>query len=203
INDDIRVDFLGIVSEQYYKVVSGVIRKYDPNHMYLGSRLHGKPKFIPGILKSAGKYADIVSVNYYGYWEPEQDHFKNWDKWAGKPILITEFYTKGDDSGLPNNSGAGWRVKTQNDRGVFYENFCIKLIRMKNCVGWQWFRYMDNDPTDTLADPSNSDSNKGIVDNMYDYYDALTDHMLRLNNNRFGLIQYFDNENPHAGNSLP
>ena len=64
--------------------------------------------------------------------------------------------------------------------------------QMKNCVGWNWFRYMDNDPTDTLADESNNDSNKGIVNNYYDYYQPLTHHMKELNENRYALIRYFD-----------
>jgi hypothetical protein len=119
-------------------------------------------------------------------------HFKEWQKWADKPVIITEFYIKGDDSGLPNISGAGWRVKTQEERGIFYENFCLKLLQMKNCVGWHWFRYMDNDPTDTTADESNNDSNKGIVNNFYEYYQPLTHQMMELNSNRYSLIRYFD-----------
>jgi len=192
INDTTREMFLGAVAERYYSVVLKAIRKYDPNHMYLGSRLHGKPKHNQWIIKAAGKYSDILSINYYGQWEPVAKHFREWSEWADKPIIITEFYTKGDDSGMPNMSGAGWRVKTQNERGVFYENFCLKLLQMKNCVGWNWFRYMDNDPTDSTADISNSDSNKGLVNNFYEYYQPLADHMHLLNVNRYNLIRYFD-----------
>ncbi|MEI6749733.1 MAG: agarase [Bacteroidales bacterium] len=191
INDSLRNSFLGFVADRYYKVVSSAIRMHDPAHMFLGSRLHGRPKHNEGIIKAAGRYADIISINYYGQWEPSQKHFDEWSAWTDRPILITEFYTKGDDSGLGNVSGAGWRVKTQNDRGVFYENFCLKLLQMNNCVGWHWFRYMDNDPTDKTADPSNSDSNKGIVDNNYQYYNPLINHMRLLNMNRYKLIKYF------------
>lgn len=41
ITDEHREEFAGVVAERYYKVVSEAIRKYDPNHLYLGSRLHG------------------------------------------------------------------------------------------------------------------------------------------------------------------
>ncbi|MCX6267332.1 MAG: agarase [Bacteroidetes bacterium] len=116
-----REMFLGVVAERYFKVVKEAIRKADPNHMYLGSRLHGKPKHNEYIVRSAGKYCDIISINYYGQWEPSLKHFADWGKWADKPVIITEFYAKGDDSGLPNMSGAGWRVKTQEERGIFYD----------------------------------------------------------------------------------
>jgi hypothetical protein len=203
LTDTIRGQFLGVVAEQYYKVVTTAIRTADPNHMYLGSRLHGKPKYNQAILKAAGKYADIVSVNYYGSWEPKQHHFDLWEQTAGKPVIITEFYTKGDDSGLPNISGAGWRVRTQEDRGLFYENFCLGLLEKKNCVGWHWFRYMDNDPTDTTSDPSNNDSNKGIVDNLYSFYQPLAEHMRRLNLNRYQVIEYLDSHGFTERKSLP
>jgi hypothetical protein len=191
LTDTVRNTFAGFAADKYYKVVSGAIRKHDPNHMYLGSRLHGKPKHNKAIVQAAGRYADIISINYYGQWDPAQKHFTDWSAWVDKPIIITEFYTKGEDSGLANISGAGWTVKTQNDRGLFYENFCISLLQMNNCVGWHWFRYMDNDPADKTADPSNNDSNKGIVDNDYKYYVPLTDHMRLLNLNRYKLIKYF------------
>ena len=59
-----REMFLGVAAEHYYKVVRDAIRKYDPNHMYLGSRLHGKPKHNEYIVAAAGKYCDIISINY-------------------------------------------------------------------------------------------------------------------------------------------
>ncbi len=34
---------------------------------------------------------------------------KHWGEWAQKPFIITEFYTKGMDSGLANTTGAGLR----------------------------------------------------------------------------------------------
>ncbi len=194
ITDSVRNLFLGVVANKYYKVVSSAIKKYDPNHMYLGSRLHWKFKNNEEIFRAAGKYADIISINFYGKWEPSDKEFTRWQTWSDKPIIITEFYTKGKDTGMANNSGAGWIVKTQKDRGIYYENFCLKLLQQKNCVGWNWFKYMDNDPTDLTSDPSNRDSNKGIVNNNYDQYSPLTKRMKLLNLNRYRLINYFKNK---------
>ena len=101
--------------------------------------------------------------------------------------MITEFYTKAEDSGLPNITGAGWLVKTQHERGIFYQNFCLSLLSAPNCVGWHWFRYQDNDPTDPKADPSNNDSNKGLVNNRYEVYLPLAEKMIELNRNAHGL----------------
>jgi hypothetical protein len=60
------------------------------------------------------------------------------------------------------------------------------------CVGWHWFKYIDNDPDDKTVDPSNVDSNKGVVNNRYVPYQPLLDSMKRLNQRAYGLISHFD-----------
>lgn len=193
ISDKDRADFAGYVVDKYYQICSRIIKKHDPNHLYLGSRLHGQAKFIPQILVSAGRYCDIVSINYYGVWTPSANHVADWTLYAQKPFMITEFYTKGMDSGLANTTGAGFAVRTQTDRGYAYQNFCLSLLESKACVGWHFFKYQDNDPTAKNVDPSNVDSNKGLVDNRYQYYTPMTQLMTQLNKQVYSLIEYFDN----------
>lgn len=192
ITDKERYEFAGFVADKYYSIVSESIRKADPNHLYLGSRLHGSAKFVESIMKAAGNYCDIVSINYYGVWTPVTKHLNNWAEWAKKPFIITEFYTKGEDSGLANTSGAGWTVRTQNDRGLAYQDFCLALLESKNCVGWHYFKYQDNDPTAKGVDPSNIDSNKGIVDNDYRFYEGLVSKIKQLNRQVYSIINHFD-----------
>lgn len=194
ITDTHRADFAGVVAERYYRTVSEAIRKYDPNHLYLGSRLHGKPKFMRQIVEAAGRYCDVVSINYYGAWTPDANMMKNWVKWAQKPFIITEFYTKGMDSGLANTTGAGFTVATQQDRGLAYQHFVLGLLESGGCVGWHWFRYQDNDPTAKGVDPSNLDSNKGLVDNEYAPYQPLADAMRELNTHSYQLADWFDKQ---------
>lgn len=195
ITDSTWAEFLGFAAERYFSIVRKAIKKYDPNHLYLGTRLYSSEKNVPQFMKAAGKYVDILSINYYGAWTPSQKSMQQWSETSGRPFMITEFYTKGEDSKLGNISGAGWLVKTQEDRGKAYQNFCLGLLESKSSVGWHWFKYMDNDPTEPNAEPSNTDANKGIVDNYYNLYEPLTNKMKQLNINRFALIKYFDQIN--------
>ncbi|WP_431200399.1 hypothetical protein ACRQ5D_21850 [Mucilaginibacter sp. P25] len=175
--------------------VTAALKKYDPNHMYLGCRFNQQDRqelSNPEIFKVAGKYMDVISINHYRKWEPDSAQMADWEKWSGKPFLITEWYVKAQDSGLANNGGAGWIVKTQQDRGYFYENFALSLIKSKSCVGWHWFTYQDNDPDNLKTDLSNRDSNKGIVDSDYEYYNPLVQQIKELNKQVFNLVQYFD-----------
>jgi hypothetical protein len=192
IKDSHRESFMAVVAERYFSVVSGALRKYDANHMYIGARFYSEEKNHEEFMRTAGKYLDIVSNNYYNKWTPDSADMANWAKWSGRPFIITEYYTKGEDSGMPNQSGAGWIVRTQRDRGLFYQNYNLALLESKNCVGWHYFKYQDNDPTAKGVDPSNTDSNKGIVNNFYEVWTPMIDLMKELNTQVYPIIEYFD-----------
>ena len=193
-------DFLGVVAGKYFETVSRAIKKYDPNHLYLGSRFYAVDIAKPELFKACGPFVDVVSLNYYRAWTPDVATMQMWSRESGRPVLITEWYAKGEDSGMANTGGAGWLVKTQRERGLFYQNFTLGLLESKVCVGWHWFRYSDNDPEDTSVDPSNHDSNKGIVNSRYEPYAPLLAAMKPLNERIYALADYFDqSETNHTG----
>ena len=190
----LRDAFAGYAAAKYYQAVAPAIKQNDPNHLYLGTRLHGSAKFNRHIFAAAEPYVDVVSINFYGQWQPTRATMAQWAKWTTKPFFISEFYTKAEDSGLSNMTGAGWLVRKEADRGTHYQNFCLALLQAKNCVGWHHFRYQDNDPTDPGTDPPNMGVNKGIVDTKYQPYTTVLPAMKQLNQNVFGLIEFFDKQ---------
>ena len=191
ITDKDRGDFLELVAERYFFIVSKAIKAHDPNHLYLGCRFHGRAKNCEGVFRAAGRHVDVISVNLYSAWTPSTAQLGNWEKWSGKPFIITEFYSKGADTGLPNDSGAGWLVKTQKDRGLFYQNFCIGLLESKNCVGWHYFRYQDND-IDDRSHALSTVSNKGILTAYFEEYPEYLPLIKQLNLNVYPLIDWLD-----------
>ena len=192
VNDKDRADFLAFVAERYFRIVSTAIRKCDPHHLFLGARFHSAVYDHPELFRACGSFVDVVSVNYYFAWTPDPAKLAMWAGQTGKPVLITEWYAKGADSGMANTGGAGWLVRTQQDRGAFYQHFALGLLQSRDCVGWHWFRYADNDPNDKTVDPSNRDSNKGIVSAHYEPWQPLLDAMKALNSRAYGLVKYFD-----------
>ena len=182
-----REDFLRCAVERYYRIVATAIRKHDPNHLFLGSRLKGSDLRTPSIWEAAGRHCDIVSANVYFMWTPDKELTANWQRWSGRPFMVTEWYAKGMDTGLPNVSGAGWVVPTQADRAKFYQHFALHMLEAPGCVGLHWFRYMDNDPADLSVDPSNRDSNKGIVNIKFEPYAPLLAGMKELNDRIYAI----------------
>jgi hypothetical protein len=204
ITADDRCAFWDFYAGKYFRMAKSYITKYDPNHMFLGSRFNQENEELsnPYIFKTAGESCDIISINHYQKWEPIEAEMSDWELWSQKPFIITEFYTKGEDSGMANTTGAGWLVKTQNDRGLFYENFIIKLLRSKGCVGWNWVLYQDNDPQDSTTDESNKDSNKGIVNITYDPYVDLINLCKLTNNNVYRFLDYLKTSTSEANFEL-
>lgn len=193
ITDEDRDAWTEYAYDRYLSVTTAAIRKYDPNHLCLGPRFYGAEKKNPGTWRAAGRHLDVIAINHYGVWDPMTSaSIANYSKWSGKPVIVTEFYAKGADSGFANTGGAGWLVPTQEDRGLFYETFALGLLQSKNCVGWHWFKYMDNDPAVKTADLSANDSNKGIVTNRYVPYAPLADHMRQVNRRIYAIADYFD-----------
>lgn len=53
-----------------------------------------------------------------------------------------------------------------------------------------WFKYRDNNPLDLSTDPSNHDSNKGVVNWQFEPYAPLLQAMKEVNANAYRLVEY-------------
>ena len=199
-NDDITDElsdlFRGFIWDRYYYVVSTALEKHDRNHMFAGTRYLNEVKESEWILRVSGEYLDMITINWYGAWEPQAEYVYAFARYADAPFFVSEFYAKSSDTedNLACTSGGGFFVKTQEDRGLFYQNYTLRLLEAKNCVGWLWFQYADNDPTGNPTDVSSIDANKGIVSNTHKEYTELTDRMTEINKNSYMLIDYFDSK---------
>jgi len=188
--------FLLEVCRYYYRTASAAIRKYDPDHLVMGSRLHGRPRTTSQILKACAEYCDVVSMNIYAMWEPQDNYFvNNYSVWVSewdKPFIVSEFYIRDLDAtyeGKPyskNGEGGGWYVRGQEDRGRFYQGYTRKLTSYSNCVGWEWFQM-----TDDYAESYNGWNNKGIVDPKYVPYEGIISYMRRHNWNIYQIMDYY------------
>lgn len=175
---EVQAEFLRVVAGRYYDVVSAALKKADPNHLYIGSRLHGLCISQP-VIEAAGG-CDVVSINYYHRWEVERDRARNWTRWSRKPFLVGEFYAMNvpEDKAVPKSSGAGFHVLTYEDAGDFYQHYASSLLQdVPNCVGWHWFKYADDNPI----------SRKGIVGQQGEVRMPLVERMKTLNEQVYSL----------------
>ena len=143
--DKYEAAFLEVVARKYFDTVAAALKKADPNHLYIGSRLHGRCINPPVMRGSAA--CDIISINYYHRWLPEEERAKDWAKWSGRPFFVSEFYAMKVESEQTKADGAGFRVLEHEDAVEFYHTYCASLIKdVPSCVGWHWFKYADDTP---------------------------------------------------------
>lgn len=189
-----RLEFIGHAFERYYRIVSSAIRRFDTNHLYIGSRICFRESQIdnPHFWAAMGKHVDVATVNYYGVWGPDPTQVSNWCAWSGKPVIISEWYTKAlDVPGLANTNGAGWVVRTQEDRGKFYQHYALGLLEEPSCVGWHWFKYQD-DPKESTALDCSGGANKGIFGPDFEPHLPLAERARALNREAYPLTEFFD-----------
>ena len=135
---------------------------------------------VDGWVASEVAFLKSCGFNSLGSWSEHKAYGK-----PGKPGRIP--YTV-----IVSPMAAHNRSMKKAERGIFYQNFVNELIKGGTCVGWHWFKYGDNDPTDPLNDPSNRDSNKGLVTWDYRHYEPLADRMREINNCTYNLSRFHE-----------
>jgi agarase len=175
--------FLRLVADRYFGVARDAIRKYDPNHMIIGSRFAGGS---PGIWDICGKYCDVVTLNYYGRVDMQreeaigvEENFTKWFREAAKPLMITEWSFPALDSGLPCTHGAGMRVDTQAQKSHCFRIYQTTFFRLPFMVGSDYFMYLD-EPAQGISDTFPEDSNYGLVNERDEPYPELTETAAKL-----------------------
>ena len=164
-----QLAFVATVAERYYSTVRQAILKYDPQHLYLGSRLNGR-NINDGTLRGS-RPLDVVSINMYHHWSNDDPQMDRWAELSQRPILNSEWYAMSLASANVDTTGAGFRVRSQRDRGLFYQNLCLGMLGNRNCVGWHWFKYSGDA----------ADNSRGFVDSEFEPHREMTDLMRQLN----------------------
>jgi hypothetical protein len=124
-------------AETYFQTVARLLRRHDPNHLYLGCRFVRKAPH-PWVARAA-RHADVVSVNCYALY-PERKEFHAWHEMTGRPVLIGEH-------DLPLKSERQvepvWDAFTASECRRYYVKFLKEFARMPFAVGSHWFQHAD------------------------------------------------------------
>jgi hypothetical protein len=138
-------------ADRYFGTIERLLRKHDPNHMYLGCRfVRAAPD--EGIVRALGRHADVLSVNCYSL-HPDRQEFEAWHRMSGdRPILIGEHhFALRSDRQLPPL----YRSYTVQERREFYVRFVREWARMPFSVGCHWFQHADQPITGRASNGEN------------------------------------------------
>ncbi|MFY0653075.1 MAG: hypothetical protein JXQ96_13625 [Cyclobacteriaceae bacterium] len=155
-----------LYADKYFGTIRRLIKKHDPNHLYLGCRFTRKLK--PDyILRTAGKYCDAVTVNVYSY-EPIKEQMDAWHNLTGKPILIGEHQAALKS---PRQLPLRWRVFNEAERFEYFTNYVSTWAKMPYSLGSHWYQFADQHVTGRASNGENQII--GFVDITDQTYDQM------------------------------
>jgi len=177
-SDDMKA-FQDLFTDTYYGLITRVFHNHDHNHLLIGSRWQPGTANSSVLLKNAGKYLDVISVNYYTY-GIEKDFLKKLhDLSGGKPLLMSEWYYAAGDRA----AGGGTKtVGTQAERGLAYRNYVETVASLPYVIGDEWFSYLDQPVTGRFFEGYNGEAgNIGIISSVDRPYKEALAEMMKTN----------------------
>jgi hypothetical protein len=127
-------------AERYFGTIARLLRRYDPNHLYLGCRFTRRVAGIEAIVAVAGTYLDVLSVNMYSpFTRAETDA---WYELVRKPLLIGEHHVPPVDAShlLPRYPAFAPEV-----RDTMVAAYVRKWKSYPYAVGSHWYQYADQE----------------------------------------------------------
>jgi len=184
-------EFFRFYLETFYKTVAETFRKYDPNHLLLGTRwittVFRDDKIRGMLAETEGRYMDVISINDYAYAIDAGLLRDVHEKSGGRPVLISEFgYGTGEQGLEPLMKNA---AADQFQRGMRYRNYVEGAASLPFVVGTHLFNYVDqaalgrywegewgeryNSGLVNVADRPYKDYLKGVMDTNYEIYKVM------------------------------
>jgi hypothetical protein len=181
---DRKVEFCKMTFQKYLDLITGAIRKYDPNHLVLGIRFGGTP---PDYIIEMAKIFDVYSLNTYAY-RPNPEYLDKVSSLTGLPVLIGEYHF-----GTPGRGMAAGlcQVKDQYNRGVAYRYYTENAFSHPAVIGAHWFQWSDQANT---GRNDGENYNIGIIDVTDRPYKELTEAITMMHKNLYRI---------HAGETPP
>ena len=188
---ELKLDFLRLTAETYFKSIHDNIKEIDPNHLFLGCRYAGVQTH-EIIWKANAKYSDIISFNIYPNWDRNRNElygpasktmnqiFDRIYRMCNRPIMVTEWAFLGLDVGLPCTIGAGQRFLTQKERAQAAGFFYKTMLGHKALVGCSWYEFSD-DPALGVRTRHPENCNYGLVNKFDEPYEALVNTFAEIN----------------------
>ena len=194
---EVKLDFLRLAADRYFRICSEAIRRYDPNHLVMGARFAGLGGAHAVVWEASGKYCDVVTFNCYPWADLDRnvmltdrganarqiaEAFTEQYGYVKKPMLVTEWSFPALDSGLPCTGGAGQRFRTQALRTQATELFAKTMLSLPFLVGYDYFMWVD-EPPEGISDAFPEDSNYGLINEKGEAYPEITGMFTRLHQN--------------------
>lgn len=161
--------YITLASRTYHSMVRDIIKKYDPNHLFLGTSIVPTWRTSLDWDHAAMDYVDVFSVDSYsrdGSWISRYEGY-------GKPLLNLEHSFGSSERGLSYISLATVTTSIR-ERGLAYQAFTESQAAHPLFVGSGWYSYYDQPVT---GRPDGESYNVGLVNQQDQPYTEMVNIM--------------------------
>ncbi len=133
--------FLQLVVDTYYKTARDAIRRYDPNHLFVGDKINANTDSMDTLLSITSRYTDIIFYQMYGRYEVQQPRLDRWAAKVDKPIINGDSaFTMITDT-MPRPYGP--IADTLEQRAEWTAEFFQHAFARPEFVGWHYCGLID------------------------------------------------------------
>lgn len=133
---------------QYFRSVRETLRRYAPNHLYLGCRFAW---YTPEAVEAAAETSEVLGFNFYVP-RIERARWKFLEAYD-RPILSGEFHFGALDRGMFHTGLVP--ARNQQERAQMYAEYVRSVVEHPYFVGCHWFQYIDQPLTGRWFDGEN------------------------------------------------
>ncbi len=82
-----NIEFLKAVVTRYYQTAKDAIRRYDPNHLFVGDKINANTDSLDTVLPVTSRFTDIVLYQMYARYDIQKPGLDRWSKAVDKPFI--------------------------------------------------------------------------------------------------------------------
>jgi hypothetical protein len=180
-----NVEFLKRVVSRYYQTALDAIRRYDPNHLFVGDKLNANTDTMDTVLAVTSQFTDVVMYQMYGRYEVQKPGLDRWSNVADKPFINGDAAFTMITNTMPRPYGPV--ADSLSQRAEWTEEFFRGAFARPEFVGWHYCGLID---ASNLVPRKQARQHSGLIDGYGETYPALknvvkkcTDEMYQIASN--------------------
>lgn len=163
-----NVVFLHRVVDKYYETARKAIRRYDPNHMFVGDKLHANTDSLDTVLPITSKYTEIIMYQMYARYEVQKPGLDRWSAQVDKPFINGDAAFTMTTDIMPRPFGPV--ADNLEMRADWTEEFFRSAFARPDFVGWHYCGLID---ASQLVPRKAGRQHSGLLDGWGEPYPAL------------------------------
>lgn len=160
--------FLQLVVETYYQTVLDAIRRYDPNHLFVGDKLNANTDSLDTVLAVTSRFTDIIFYQMYARYEVQEPRLDRWSRKVDKPVMNGDSAFTMITQHMPRPFGPIADNLAQ--RGEWTVEFFQKAFSRPEFVGWHYCGLID---APNLVPRKHDRQHSGLMDGYGEPYPML------------------------------